>query len=93
VSDDEVPAEDLVEMALEHACARLGERGLDPDNYPTLLSKVAHAAEQLTIARKTGRDTGEYITYLGALLDRVDADPVVDNVRGLMPPRRTLRRL
>ena len=92
VDDDDVAMEDVVEMALEGAVRRLAERGHDANNYSRLCTAIVRAAEQLMIAKRMSLDEFEYRRYLDALYDRLDAGVVVDDISGLEPPRRTLRR-
>jgi hypothetical protein len=91
-SEDLADPEDLIKMAVEDAREHLEQRGLDPDDFPRLLERIGCAAEQLWLANKMGRDPADFSRYLNALFDRLDDVDLVDDLRGIMPPRRTLSR-
>jgi hypothetical protein len=88
MTPDDVRA--LAAEAVEDARMRLLERGLPPDGYPRLLEALWRAVEQVVAARELelGDDVESRRRYLDAVLDALDATPIVD--RPPQPPRRTL---
>jgi hypothetical protein len=81
-------ASEVAAQAVEDARLRLLERGLNPNGYPRLLEALARAVEQVIAARELGGDVESRRVFLYAVLDALDATPVVD--RAPQPPRRTL---